>query len=62
MPSVVTRIELDIEQLVAHVRSMLEKDVNVEIHINPPADTTIRVGGPHPNTAGSEPGGPGQHK
>lgn len=51
MPSVATRIELDIEQLVEHVRQMLTKDPNAEIHINPPADKTIRVGGQNPASA-----------
>lgn len=44
MASIVTRIELDIEQLVEHIRAMLAKDPKAEIHINPPADQTIKVG------------------
>lgn len=50
MASIVTRIELDIEQLVEHIRAMLTKDPKAEIHINPPADQTIKVGGPHPSS------------
>lgn len=51
MASIVTRIELDVEALVQHIREMLTKDPNAEIHINPPADSTIRVGSVHPDSA-----------
>ena len=51
MPSLLTRIELDIEGLLAHIKAVLEKDPGAELHINPPKDTTIRVGGPHPESA-----------
>ena len=60
MASVVTKIELDVEGLLAHIKAMLEKDPKAEIHINPPADTAIKVG-PQPYTgSGGQPGGPGQ--
>lgn len=57
MAKVLTNIELDIEALLAHIRAMLEKDPNAQIHINPPPDQTIKVGGPHPAS-----GTPTNHK
>lgn len=58
MASIVTRIELEVEELVQHVRDMLTKNPAAEIHINPPKDSTIKVGTDHPNTAASPPKGP----
>lgn len=53
MPSVATRIELDIESLVNHIRDMLTKDPNAEIHINQPeTSSAITVSGKvHPASA-----------
>lgn len=53
MPSVATRIELDIESLVSHIRDMLTKDPDAEIHINPPTTSAaITVSGKvHPESA-----------
>lgn len=51
MPSLVTRIELDLDSLLAHIRSVLEKDPNAEVHVNPPKDATIKVGTDRPDSA-----------
>lgn len=51
MPSLVTRIELDLDALLAHIRSVLEKDPNAEVHVNPPKDATIKVGTERPASA-----------
>ncbi len=59
MPSLLTRIELDVDALVEHIRELLHKNPDAEIHINAPKDTTLRVGGPHPDSA--TPSG-GHHK
>lgn len=52
MPSIVTRIELDLEALLAHIRDILTKDPNAEVHVNPPAPAAITVkSGEHPASA-----------
>lgn len=53
MASIVTRIELDVEDLVEHIRDILAKNPNAEIHVNPPtAPAAITVSGKaHPASA-----------
>lgn len=54
---IVSNIELELEDLLEHIRTILTKNPAAEVHINPPADQTIKVGGPHPASATPAGGG-----
>jgi len=45
---IVTEIEMELEDALAHIRAMLEKNPKAPITINPPADPTIKVGTDRP--------------
>lgn len=49
MPSLLTKIELEVDALVEHIRELLTKNPNAEIHINAPTSPVLHV---HPDGPG----------